>query len=225
MSSDSAHRLPTNFTEDAAQSCQAGSEVLNPFTTVRDFGVGPHPIGLLLLTPTLSHIQVVEALEHLPDGEARRMMWIERGHARSEVPHSEELIDELVELQPIDGLIVILGGLRLRMFLGQTDDIDLYEHGVLDCFPEVVGRSLHLSVARYPLMQALCDFLDWQSGWAETNDVVYRLEHEAVIAGDFWPSLWNRLEGAADTVSLPKQVDAISAEIERIRRREEDLEG
>lgn len=181
-----------------------------------------HPVGVLLLSPELSQKQIVDAIEHLPDGEARRMMWAARGKTRVEIPDSEELIDELVSLQSVDGLVVILGRLRLRMLLGQTDDIDLYEHGVLDCFPEVVGRNAHLSVARHPLMQALSDFLCWQCNWAGPHEALDATGGASVRTGDFWPLLWSRLEKAASNTQLAQRPDL--KQLARVRSQNNTLE-
>lgn len=182
-----------------------------------------HPIGVLLLSPKLSHEQILIILESLPEGEARQLLWDEHGGARREVPDSEELIDELVALQSIDGLIAILGRLRIRTLLGQTEDIDLYETALLDCFPEVVARSVHLSIARYSLMQALSDFLDWQCGWAEIRRKVDG-KSNSVDTGKFWLSLWQRFEEASRKTSPDWSPELDAEQISNQKRMDDQLE-
>ncbi len=150
------------------------------------------------------------------------MMWVEDGAKRWEVPDSEELLEELAALKSIDGLLVILGRMRLRMLLQQTEDIDLYETALLDCFPEVVGVTVQLSVARHPLLQSLSDFLDWQCGWA---DIRRRAEEKTgeVGTGDFWPSLCRRVEEAA-VATASRHIELDSEQIARVKQQSDELE-
>lgn len=183
-----------------------------------------HPLGALLLRPKLTHSQIIDSIEYLPDGEARRMMWVPRSKTHTVIPDSEELLDELVSLQSIDGLIVILGRLRLRLLLGQTEHIDLYEHRVIDCFPEVLASSLHLSIARHALMQALSDFLDWQCGWAEAR----RGSNKKVSAsgiGRLWPSLWRRFEDAPQKAPTKSNIELYPQLVLQQQRLNEKIEA
>jgi hypothetical protein len=154
-----------------------------------------HPIAIFLLEEKLSCEQIIRTLEWLPEGDARKLIWDEHGIQRREIPDSAELADALAALQSIEGLTAILGKLRLRYLIGQTEDLDLYETALLDCFPEVLARSTHLSIARYSLMQALADFLDWQCGW-----VLVGRQAEVTLEDrteEFWSSLWRRFEAAS----------------------------
>ena len=182
-----------------------------------------HPIGVFLLIPELSYEEIIAALEFLPHSEARRMIWDENRSPRWEVPDSEEHAADLAALQSIDGLTAILGRIRLRFLLGQTEEVDVYETALLDCFPEVVAHSVHLSIARYSLMQALSDFLNWQCGWAEIGG---KLEEEAKESntGDFWPSLWQRFEETSQAAPINKSLKFNSEQVSQQKQMEDMLE-
>lgn len=182
-----------------------------------------HPIGVLLLIPDLSYDQIITALEWLPKGEARGLIWDERQPSRWEVPDSEEHATELAALQSIDGLTAILGRIRLRFLLGQTEDVDLYETALLDCFPEVTAHSVHLSIARYSLMQALSDFLNWQCGWAEIGRKLEEETKEPDI-GNFWPYLWRRFQDASSTAPSDWPLILDAEHVLRQRQMEDSLE-
>ncbi len=182
-----------------------------------------HPIGVLLLSPELSYEQIITALEWLPRGEARRLIWDERRPSRWEVPDSEEHAAKLAALQSIDGLTAIVGRIRLRFLLGQTEDVDLYEAALLDCFPEVVARSVHLSIARYSLMQALSDFLNWQCGWVEIGRELEEKTREPDI-GNFWPYLWRRFEEASQRIPAKGGLRLNSEQVSQQKQMEDWLE-
>lgn len=101
--------------------------------------------------------------------------------------------------------------------------MDLCETALLDCFPEVRAHSVHLSIARYSLMQALSDFLNWQCGWAEIGRKLEEKTGEPDI-GNFWPYLWRRFEEASQTTPTKGSLRLNSEQISQQKQMEDWLE-
>lgn len=128
-----------------------------------------HPIGQILCDSSLKQGGVLQALEMLPAGPERALMWDERcvgllsfERYQIEIPSDIASINSLEEIGTSDALLALIGRMRLSQLRGGETELDVaYERAIWRILPACIARTPHLYLGHRALVEALHQFLWW----------------------------------------------------------------